>query len=97
MGNISGLAITSMILGIVSLFLIFIPILGQLLPIVAIVLGIIGLRNINQDNTLSGKGMSIAGIVVGAVALVISVIIIVGMVALFNVIRSSNITQNITR
>lgn len=64
----AGLAIASLILGIVS----FIPLVGILLGIIAIGLGIAGLVYINKNN-LSGKGFAIAGIILGALGIIFSI------------------------
>lgn len=70
----NGLAIAAMVVGIAAVVFGWVPFLGLVLGIVAIVLGIIALKH------KIGKGMSIAGIVTGAVAtiwnLVVSFLII---------------------
>lgn len=59
-----GLSIAALVLGLLALALFFVPLLGVLLGIVAVVLGVLGLRR-------AGRGMAIAGIVLGALALII--------------------------
>jgi len=81
MGNTHGLAITSLVLGIIGLIFCWVPILGQLLLIGAIICGAIGLHKIKTDNTLEGKGMAIAGI---------SVFAFIGMMAYFGVLSPNN-------
>jgi len=64
-----GLAITSLVLGIIS-----IPTLGLLVvgAIVAIVLGSIALNRIKKEPAIyAGKGMAVAGIVTGVVSLLL--------------------------
>jgi len=56
----SGLAIVSLILGIVPV----IPIIGSLL---AIIFGVSAKKRIRKDPSLGGDGLSIAGIILGAV------------------------------
>lgn len=97
MGNTSGLAIASLVLGILSLFLWFIPFIGQILPIAAIVFGAVGLHKIKLDNTLTGKGMAIAGIIIGVVSLIISILAILSAAMFVNMLMNSNITQNVTQ
>lgn len=64
----SGLAITSLILGIVSIPLVFVC-LGFLTALLAIIFGIIGLVVINGSNgMLKGKGMAITGIITSILA-----------------------------
>jgi len=96
MGNASGLTIASLVLGILSLFFLFIPLLGQIIPLAAIIFGAVGLHKIKLDNTLTGKGMAIAGIILGAISLVTSVLIMIGMAAVLMQLKDMNLTQNIT-
>jgi hypothetical protein len=64
-----GFAITSMVLGICSLV---IPYAGIILGILAVVFGAVS-RNKNE----SGRGMAIAGLVTGIVALALWLIVII--------------------
>lgn len=70
----SRLAITSFIMGILGLF---IPYVGSLLALTAIVLGIVSLRKIKRDPNLTGKGLAIAGLVLGIIALILSIVIFI--------------------
>ncbi len=76
----NGLAIASLVTGIVAFIFGWVFFFGFLVGATAIVLGIIGLKKPN------GKGMSIAGIITGALgalwSLVITVFFIIGFVAL---------------
>ena len=74
-GEGKGFAITSLVLGIVSLVLFCIPYLAILCAIAAIVFGVIGLKK-------AGKGMAIAGLILGIVALILYVFVILGSIAL---------------
>ncbi|WP_194763255.1 DUF4190 domain-containing protein [Microbacterium sp. UFMG61] len=62
----SGLAVTSLICGIagVVLFWLFLPMLAS---IVAVVTGHMALRQIKADPSLAGRGMAIAGVIMGYV------------------------------
>lgn len=74
----NGLAVTSMVIGIVSVPGICIPYLGWVLPILAVIFGGVGLRKANQG--ASGKGMAIAGLVLGVIMLALMVVFtIVGL------------------
>lgn len=64
----SGLAIASLILGIVS----FIPLVGVMLGIIAIVLGVIALVQIKKG-ILKGKGLAITGIILGIAGILFTV------------------------
>jgi FtsH-binding integral membrane protein len=74
----NGFAITAMVLGIIAAVLAFIPvvnIVSFVLAIAAIVFGIVGL--IASGKRRTGKGMSIAGIALGVVALAIAILMYV--------------------
>ena len=74
----SGLAIASLICSL----LFFIPIA----PVIAVVLGIIALAQINKDPKLGGKAMAIAGIIIGGfLTLVLIPLMLIGFLAYFGV------------
>lgn len=66
----TGFAVTSLVTGIVSLVLFFIPVFGFMLGAVAVVFGSISMRH------PEGRGMAIAGLVTGSVTVLISMIIL---------------------
>jgi Domain of unknown function (DUF4190) len=68
----NGLAVASLVCGIIGL-LIFGVVLGPL----AVVFGAIGLSRANQG--ASGKGMAIAGLVLGAVATILAIVLLVAI------------------
>jgi len=70
-----GLAIAAMVVGICSIVFGWVPFLGLILGIVAIVLGIIALKR------KISKGMSIAGIVTGALATIWNLIVSFAIIA----------------
>ncbi len=78
----NGLGIAAMVVGIVALVLSWIPFLGLLLAIVALVLGVLGLRKANRGEA-TNKGMAIAGLATGGVALIIGLFITIGTIAFF--------------
>lgn len=68
----SGMAIASLVLGIVGLF--FFPFIPSIL---AIIFGVISIGQINRSNgVLKGKGMAVAGLVMGIIAVVLSILLI---------------------
>jgi len=74
------LALVGMILGIVGIVIscLFWPI-GIILALAGLVLSIVGLMQINkQPGVYGGKGMAIAGIILGAVALLLAILGIIG-------------------
>jgi hypothetical protein len=76
----NGLAIAAMVVGIIALVLSWVPFVGIALGITAVVLGIIALKKANS------KGMSIAGIVTGGLAILTGLVVsflIIFSIALF--------------
>ncbi|MCK5654285.1 MAG: DUF4190 domain-containing protein [Dehalococcoidia bacterium] len=63
----SGLAIASMVCGILSLVFFWVPLFGFLLGIIAIIFGAVAIRQIGREPNLGGRGMAIAGLVCGIV------------------------------
>jgi len=63
----SGLAIASMVCGILSLVFFWVPVFGFLLGIIAIIFGAVAIRQIGREPNLGGRGMAIAGLVCGIV------------------------------
>jgi len=78
----NGLAVTSMVLGIVGLCTIGLFGLGTLLGIGALITGVIGQQQAAQRNE-QGRGMAIAGIVLGAVAIAFGIMFLVFWAPLF--------------
>ena len=67
-GGGNGLAVTALVLGILSLPACCCPIVGILTSLGAIVTGSIGLKNPD------GKGMAVAGLVLGIIGLILAII-----------------------
>lgn len=78
---VNGLAVASMVIGIVGLF-IFPIVLGPL----AIILAACALRTGNEK---SGRGMAIAGLVLGIIATVIAVIAFIYIQSTINSLKST--------
>ena len=89
----SGFAITSLILGIISLFLGWIPLLGWIMIVLSILFGIIALFKISKNNTLQGKGLAIAGIILGAISLIIVIFFFGVFMLALNDISEDNKTE----
>lgn len=79
------LAIASLVVGILALILaiLFFP-LGLILGILAIVLGVMGRKRVKQGQTHKGAGAALAGIITGALATALALLVTVGLVALFS-------------
>jgi hypothetical protein len=77
----NGLAVTSLVLGIISIPLGFCYGFGVLLGIPAFILGLVARRQIEQSGgTQSGQGLAIAGMITGGLTaglIVLSVVVIV--------------------
>ncbi len=69
----SGLAIASLVCGICGLV---IPWVGFILSVLAIVFGGVAISQTRKDPSLGGRGMAIAGLVCGIVAISLWVILI---------------------
>lgn len=71
-------AIISMIIGIISIPLLCICLSGILTGIASIILGIFSRNSIkNSNGTKTGEGMALAGIILGAVAIVLGLVVII--------------------
>jgi hypothetical protein len=70
----SGMAIASLVLGIVSYPLYFIAIFPGAL---AIIFGAVSIGQINRDPSLGGKGMAVAGLVLGIIAVAFWVLVVI--------------------
>lgn len=76
-----GMAVTSMVLGIVSIPMLFCCYIGVITGIAAIVFGAIG-TNQAKKGEARGQGMAMAGLICGAVAVVLFIVLIVLYLAL---------------
>jgi hypothetical protein len=56
-------------LGILGIFLFAFPVVGLLAPILAIIFAILGIRKAESTEGKKGKGVSIAGLVLGIIGL----------------------------
>ena len=66
-----GLGITALLVGIVGLFISWIPGVGLLLPIIAIGLGYFGMKH------KSGHTMSLTGLILGCIGIFIALVVII--------------------
>jgi hypothetical protein len=70
-----GVAVAALIVGILALLVSWIPVLGAIGGIVALVLGLVA-RNRIKKSGAGGNGMAVTGIVTGAVSIAINIAII---------------------
>lgn len=71
------MAIASLVLGILSLLFSCIPFFPIISSIIGLILGIISLKN-----RKGGKGMAIAGVILSGLALLFSILIVIGLVSI---------------
>lgn len=79
-GATNGVAVAALVIGILSLLTAFVPVVGLLGVvggIVAVILGVIGRGKAKQG--ASGSGMAMGGIITGASAIVIAVLITIAL------------------
>jgi hypothetical protein len=90
----NGMGIAGGVIGIVGLVLCWIPYLGIILGALGVIFGAVGVQRANHMPGAPGKGMSIAGIVTGGIALALNIIFIVLIFSLFSgTIHCSAITS----
>ena len=68
----NGMSVASLVLGLVGIPLcfLFVP------SLLAVIFGIVGLNQIKSNPTQSGRGLAIAGLILGAVMLVLVVLVL---------------------
>jgi uncharacterized membrane protein YeaQ/YmgE (transglycosylase-associated protein family) len=86
-----GSLVTSVAGGLLGIPLSFVCFVGILIPIVGAALGVVALSQIKRTNQ-QGRGLAIAGIVVGATAAVLLVLLVLGVMAA----HSPSITPSLT-
>ena len=85
-----GMATAALVLGILALITSWTVIGGVLLGLLAIIVGVIGLRRANRGLAL-GRGRAITGIILGALAIVVAGLLIAVGVSLFNSDEGKNL------
>lgn len=82
----NGMAIASLVLGIVSIMFVWIPIvglLGTLMAIIGLVLGILALRH------PTGRGLAIGGLVCAGVSMLVTAVYVFGFIAILGAAAAS--------
>ncbi|MDP2750557.1 MAG: DUF4190 domain-containing protein [Nanoarchaeota archaeon] len=72
----SGFAIASLILGILSILLGWFPLFGWIFIILALIFGVIALKQIKNQG-LTGRGLAIAGTIMGIIGIILAAILFV--------------------
>jgi hypothetical protein len=91
-GQSNGMAVASMVLGIVSYPVSMLYCMGAIVAILAIVFGFVARGRIKRNETTVGGGMALAGIILGfihiaLVVLFIVLVMLIGVVAISQGIR----------
>jgi Domain of unknown function (DUF4190) len=79
----AGMAITALVLGIAALVLCWTAFGGIVLGLLAVVFGIVALRRARRGQA-GGQGRAVAGLVTGALGLVLGVVFLFVWISLFN-------------
>ena len=81
-----GFSIASLVLGVLSFFTIrFVSVIGPLLPLfplLAMIFGAIGIHRTRHNPQLKGKGMAIAGLVLGILYTLLLILLVLVVIAL---------------
>jgi hypothetical protein len=77
----NGLAITSLVLGIVALITVWLPPLAIVIALVGVVLGFLGMRKAAESG---GRGLAIGGLITSGLALLASIVLLVLAALVFN-------------
>ena len=78
----SVMAIVGLIISIIAVLFFWVPIFGLILAITAVIITVIAIRNVGKYQ-LGGRGLAIAGIIIGVIALLLTVVVHFGFYALF--------------
>ena len=73
-GRMNGLAIASLVVGIVGILFTFYGVVG----LIALILGFVARRQINSGGQ-RGRGLAIAGIILGIIGIILGILSIVGL------------------
>jgi len=74
--------VASLILGLLSLILCWVPVIGTILSIVSLIISIVAVCK--KEDEKSERGMSIAGLILSCVSIIISIFIIFGVLVFAN-------------
>lgn len=80
-GKYHGFAIAAMVCGIVGIVFFCVWYISIILDILAIVFGTLVLKHNKKTNTNTGRGMAIAGLVLGIVSIALVIVLIAGLFA----------------
>jgi len=72
----SGMAVASLVMGVLSFVLNFFCV-GVITSLLAIALGALALSEMKRNPNVEGRGLAMAGLILGAVALLVGIIVVV--------------------
>lgn len=84
----NGLAIAGLIIGIFAVILGFTIVGGTVLGVLALIFGFLGKKKATTNPSVGGRGMAIAGIVLGFIGIATAILVIVLFVTLFATVTS---------
>ncbi len=70
----NGLAVAGLVLGILAIVLCWVPVIDQIVAILGIIFGAIGIGTANRVG--KGKGMAVTGLITGIIGLLLGVVLI---------------------
>ena len=76
---VSSLAIACLVLGIITLLTLLVPLLPLAFGVLAIVLGVVGIRKVRRG-TATGQGMAVAGIICAALGMIPSLVMVASFI-----------------
>jgi hypothetical protein len=82
-GPSSGLAIGALVAGVIALLMFWCAFIGVPVGIAAVVLGVVALNKV-KAGTGGGRGLALAGVITGGVAILVSVVLVVAAIATGN-------------
>jgi hypothetical protein len=88
----NGLAVTALVLGIISIVFSWVPFFDWVLAILAIIFGAVGISAANKRGGV-GKGMAVAGLILGLITVVLGVIFVIYVFSVFHTVCT---TQGVT-
>ncbi len=75
------MAVAGFVMGMLSIFLFWVPCLGSIFPLFGLIFSGVGISNAKKpDRNGKGRGLAIAGLVLSLITLIISVLIAAGMI-----------------
>jgi hypothetical protein len=81
----NGLAVTALVLGIISIVFSWVPFFDWVLAVLAIIFGAIGISTANKRGG-AGKGMAVAGLILGVITVVLGVIFVIYVFSVFHTV-----------